>query len=167
MLIYSCSATKKTDDNPSQLYFSVSYDGGKTFKNRLVGENKGFSNRLAYLGNGKVVLAAGNDGAYISNDFGETIEKMEGVTYCKTVGYGAPEKKGGIYTLYMYGRPLENDPDGVYRSSDKGKTWVLINENQVSGGTGDGNFLVGDMNTFGMVYMSTLGLGIKYGRIKK
>ena len=167
MMVYSCSATKKSADAPAQLIFSVSHDGGKTFKNIIVGENKGYSNRLAYLGGGKVVLAAGKDGAYITNDFGETIEKIEGVTYCKTVGYGAPEKKGGIYTLFMYGKPLENDPEGIYRSSDKGKTWVLINENQVSGGTGDGNFLVGDMNTFGMVYMSTVGLGIKYGRIKK
>ena len=167
MMVYSCSATKKTEDSPSQIIFSVSYDAGKTFRNHIVGENKGFSNRLAYLGPGKIVLAAGRDGAYITNDFGETVEKMEGVSYCKTVGYGAPEKKGGIYTLFMYGKPLESDPEGIYRSSDKGKTWVLINENQVSGGTGDGNFLVGDMNTFGMVYMSTCGLGIKYGRIKK
>ena len=98
--------------------------------------------------------------------FGETVEKLEGVTFCKTVGYGAPEKKGGVYTLFMYGKTGLNDPEGIYRSSDQGKTWVLINENQISGGTGDGNFLVGDMNTFGMVYMSTCGLGIKYGRIK-
>ena len=167
MIIYSCSATKENEDGPSRLIFSVSNNGGLTFKNYIVGENKGFSNRMAFLGAGKVVLAAGKDGAYISNDFGETIEKMEGVYYCKTVGYGAPEKKGGIYTLFMYGKPLKEDPEGIYRSSDKGKTWILINENQISGGTGDGNFLVGDMNTFGMVYMSTCGLGIKYGRIKK
>ena len=166
MMVYSCSATKETADVPSRLIFSVSYDGGKSFRNRVIGNNKGFSNRLAYLGRGNVVLAAGIGGAYISTNYGETMEKLEGVFYCKTVGYGAPEKKGGYYTLFMYGKPLESDPEGIYRSSDRGKTWVLINENQVSGGTGDGNFLVGDMNTFGMVYMSTVGLGIKYGKIK-
>ena len=166
MMVYSCSATEKTEDFPSQIIFSVSYDSGKTFRNHIVGENKGFSNRLAYLGPGKIVLAAGKDGAYITNNFGETVEKMKGVSYCKTVGYGAPEKKGGVYTLFMYGKTGLNDPEGIYRSSDQGKTWVLINENQISGGTGDGNFLVGDMNTFGMVYMSTCGLGIKYGRVK-
>ena len=68
--------------------------------------------------------------------------------------------------MYIYGKPLESDPEGVYRSSDKGNSWVLINENHVFGGTGDGNFLVGDMNTFGLVYMSTCGLGIKFGKIK-
>ena len=166
MMVYSLSATRPTDDSPSQLIFGVSYNGGKSFRNRIIGENKGFSNRMAYLSGGKIVIAAGIDGAYISNDFGESIEKINGVSYCKTIGYGAPEKKGGINTLYMYGKPLENDPEGIYRSSDKGKNWVLINENNVFGGTGDGNFLVGDMNTFGMVYMSTCGLGIKYGKIK-
>lgn len=166
MMVYSCSATKETDETPSTLIFAVSTDGGKTFKNRILGNNMGFSNRLAYLGRGKVVLAAGHDGAYITTNFGETVEKLEGVTFCKTVGYGAPENKGGVNTLFMYGKLGIDSAEGIYRSSDQGKTWVLINENQISGGTGDGNFLVGDMNTFGMVYMSTCGLGIKYGRIK-
>ena len=77
-----------------------------------------------------------------------------------------PLKRKEVIIPYSCGKPLESDPEGISRSSDRGKTWVLINENQVSGGTGDGNFLVGDMNTFGMVYMSTVGLGIKYGKIK-
>ena len=32
------------------------------------------------------------------------------------------------------------------------------------GGPGNGKFIVGDMNTFGTVYMSTVGMGIVYGR---
>jgi hypothetical protein len=62
----------------------------------------------------------------------------------------------------MWGQPEESDPQGVYRSSDGGQTWVAINVNHTYGGTGNGNFLVGDMNTFGLVYMSTVGCGIVY-----
>ena len=166
MMVYTITATKATGETPSQVIFGVSYDAGKSFKNIVVGENKGFSYRLAYLAPGKIAMAAGKDGIYLTNNFGEDIEKLKGVSYCKTIGYGAPEKKGGINTMYIYGKPLESDPEGVYRSSDKGNSWVLINENHVFGGTGDGNFLVGDMNTFGLVYMSTCGLGIKFGKIK-
>ena len=85
--------------------------------------------------------------------------------YAKTVGYGAPEKKGGVNTLFMYGKPQESDPEGIYRSTDAGKTWVCINTDHLYGGTGNGNYLCGDMSTFGKVYMSTVGCGIVYGEI--
>ena len=39
---------------------------------------------------------------------------------------------------------------------------AFINLHHLYGGTGNGNFLVGDMNKFGMVYMSTVGCGIVY-----
>lgn len=87
------------------------------------------------------------------------------VNYCKTVGYGAPEKEGGLNTLYMYGKPAEDDAEGIYRSTDGGETWVCINTDHVYGGTGNGNFLVGDMDEFGKVYMSTVGCGIVYGQL--
>jgi hypothetical protein len=88
---------------------------------------------------------------------------MDNVSYAKTVGYGAPEKTGGPNTLYMYGKPDENDTEGIYRSTDAGKTWVCINTQHLYGGTGNGNYLVGDMNEFGKVYMSTVGCGIICG----
>ena len=65
----------------------------------------------------------------------------------------------------MFGRPQESDPEGIYRSQDAGQTWALINKDKVYGGPGNGNFLVGDLNEFGMVYMSTVGCGIVYGRL--
>ena len=33
-------------------------------------------------------------------------------------------------------------------------------------GTGNGNFIVGDMNTFWTLYMSTVGSGVVYGKLK-
>lgn len=121
--------------------------------------------RIAYLGEGTIAVAAGYYGAYLVTDYGKTVTKMDNVNYCKTMGYGAPEKEGDLNTLYMWGKPTDTDPEGIYRSTDSGETWVAINLEHAYGGTGNGNFLVGDMNTFGTVYMSTVGCGIVRGTL--
>ena len=147
--------------------FMVSDDYGKTFKSQQVVmyDQCDSAHRIAYLGEGECVIGAGWYGAYHVSDYGNTVEKLDSVFYCKTIGYGAPEKEGGLNTLYMYGQPAESDPEGIYRSTDAGKTWVCINTEHLYGGTGNGNFLVGDMNEFGKVYMSTVGCGIVYGSV--
>lgn len=119
---------------------------------------------LAYIKEDTLAAAAGWYGLYIITENGTKAEKTD-VFYAKTVGYGAPEKAGGPNTLYMYGKPSESDVEGIYRSVDEGKTWVCINTDHLYGGTGNGNFLVGDMDEFGTVYMSTVGCGIVYGKI--
>ena len=163
--IYDTTKKEPTLDD-AQYDLAVSTDGGKTFTNQIVCpyDQCDVANRIAYLGKGQIVVAAGWQGAYISSDFGKTVKKLDSVFYCKTIGYGAPEKEGGINTLFMYGKPNTDDIEGIYRSTDAGKTWVLINTKNLYGGTGNGNFIVGDMNTFGMVYMSTVGCGIIYGK---
>ena len=167
-IVYSYSNKAKSDENPNpQNIFGISKDSGKTFTTQVVSEDEEHSERIAYLGKGKVVLAAGKGGAYMVSNFGEKIEKLENVNYCKTIGYGIMEKNEEDYTLYMYGKPKSSSKEGIYRSQDSGKTWVLINSDKLYGGTGNGNFLVGDMNTFGTVYMSSVGWGIIYGRLKQ
>ena len=169
MVVYSYSYTKKSSTNPNaENILGISGDGGKTFSNKVVCRYDGsnFSNRIAYLGKGKLALSAGNNGLYIVSNFGKTIKKVENVEYCKTVGFGAPEHEGDENTLYIYGRPLRTDPEGVYRSQDEGNSWILINHEYLYGGTGNGNFVVGDMNNFGTLYMSSLGCGIIYGKMK-
>ena len=168
MIVYTYSLIKKSEDNPGQYVLGVSGDGGKSFYAKPISDYDGsnFSNKIAYIGEGKIALCAGNNGIYVVSKFGEKMEKIETVQYCKTIGFGAPEKKGKSNTLYIYGRPLYYDPEGLYLSQDEGYTWVLVNHENLYGGTGDGNFVVGDMNIFGTFYMSTLGYGILYGKLK-
>jgi hypothetical protein len=53
---------------------------------------------------------------------------------------------------------------GLYRSTDQGANWIRINDDAHQfGGPGNGQFVVGDMNIEGVVYMSTVGRGIVYG----
>lgn len=169
---YWASDTTKTeptfDDANYQLMVSTDY--GKTFTSTGICkyDQCDVANRIAYLGEGQIVLGAGWNGMYhVTVKDGKITEskKLDSVSYCKTVGYGAPEKEGDVNTLYMYGKPQDSDPEGIYRSQDGGQTWVCINTEKLYGGTGNGNFLVGDMNEFGTVYMSTVGCGIVYGKL--
>lgn len=167
----SWSYSKTEPDITDACYkFCISTDYGKTFTSTDICKYDMCDSaaRIAYLGEGELILGAGWNGMYhVSVKDGKITsnEKIDGVSYCKTVGYGAPEKEGDVNTLYIYGKPEDSDPEGIYRSQDGGKTWVCINTENLYGGTGNGNFLVGDMNEFGKVYMSTVGCGIVYGQL--
>ncbi len=54
---------------------------------------------------------------------------------------------------------------GVFRSIDSGASWLGIHDdNHQYGGPGDSQFVIGDANTYGVVYMSTAGRGIVTGK---
>lgn len=163
---WASDLTKKEPTLEESHYgFFISKDGGKTFTGQIVCRYDMCDNAgdPAYLAEDTIIVAGGWYGLYKITDGGSKIEKLESVSYAKTVGYGAPEKEGGLNTLFIYGKPADTDPEGVYRSTDGGQTWDCINTAHLYGGTGNGNYLVGDMNEFGKVYMSTVGCGIVYG----
>ena len=163
---YSKTAPDATD---AQYKLCVSTDGGKTFTSTdiCMYDQCDSAGRIAYLEKGHLILGGGWYGMYDVTVSGgkATVKKLDNVSYCKTVGYGAPEKSGGINTIYFYGKPDESDPEGIYRSTDGGKTWLCINTDHLYGGTGNGNYIVGDMDEFGKIYMSTVGCGIVYGQL--
>ncbi|NLT08665.1 MAG: 1,4-beta-glucanase [Ruminococcus sp.] len=155
------------DASDAQYKLCVSSDGGKTFTSTdiCMYDQCDSAGRIGYLEKGHLILGGGWYGMYdvTVKDGKVTSKKIENVSYCKTVGYGAPEKAGGINTIYFYGKTDADAPEGIYRSTDGGKTWDCINTDHLYGGTGNGNFLVGDMDEFGKVYMSTVGCGIVVG----
>lgn len=164
---WASDTTKKEPTlDDAQYNFYISTDYGATFKKTTVCKYDmcDHTGDLAYISEDKIAMAVGWNGMYIITDGGKNIEKSD-VFYAKTIGYGAPEKDGDPNTLFIYGKPDEDDVEGIYRSQDGGKTWVCINTDHLYGGTGNGNFIVGDMNEFGKLYMSTVGCGIVYGEV--
>ena len=109
------------------------------------------------------------DGGLVrSVDAGATFASLPGVTYAAAVGFGKAAPGAGYPAVYIWG--TVGGVRGVFRSTDAGAsdtatTWLRINDDQHQyGGPGDAQFVVGDANTFGVVYMSTAGRGIVFGR---
>jgi len=83
---------------------------------------------------------------------------------CVGVGKAAPGKT--YPSLYVWGKPTTADPTGLYRSDNEGATWIRINDDRHQfGGPGNAQFVKGDMNVYGRVYMSTVGRGVIYGEL--
>ncbi|MCI5601062.1 MAG: 1,4-beta-glucanase [Hallerella porci] len=166
----------------------VSTDAGKTFTeaaNRLQNESAG----VYYNGSGlirtvpkreghlwvpmdqaQVWLAKGysENGLAYTEDGGASWNKCEGVSTAIAVGLGKAKEGEDYEAIYIWGIAGGADnPLGIYRSTDKGKTWDRINDDKHQfGGPGNGNFVVGDFNHFGAVYMSTVGRGLIVGAPK-
>jgi len=87
--------------------------------------------------------------------------KINAVTACSAVGIGKTATGASYPTIYIWG--TVGGVEGVYRSINQGASWTRINDDAHEwGGTGNGQFVIGDMNTYGRVYISTVGRGIVY-----
>lgn len=141
----------------------VSSDGGKSFEKKgtdlfLMGDRLAVSPTEA----GTFYLPAGA-GLYKTTDHGETFTRIDTVKACQSVSLGKAKNDGDPYVIYVYGTVADNDATGIYMSEDEGATWTRINDDAHQfGGTGNGGWISGDMNTYGRCYMSTVGLGIVY-----
>lgn len=149
--------------------FYKSSDQGKSFSevgNPGVSQFNKFRAIPGYEGDLWLPIAAQDDNGNAtggkllhSTDGGKTWTEISGITYCEAVGFGAPKKKGDYPAIYALAQ-IEGTI-GVYGSDDKGKSWARINDDgHEFGGLANGEFVLGDMNTYGVVYMSTAGRGI-------
>lgn len=141
--------------------FYMSDDYGATFTSQEM--SNGDLGRITVVsGEEGLVYAPGNNCLYVSTDHGQTFTTVKDVNVCEAVGAGIG-KNGTGYTLYIYG--AVNDCDkGLYRSDDQGSSWIRMSkEENLYGGPGNGKFVIGDWNTYGRFYMSTVGMGIVYG----
>jgi len=142
----------------------ASIDGGATFTPRASLPAGGARVLRPVPGReGDLWVPLKNGGLVRSQDGGATFTPLAGVGYCGAVGFGKAAPGKNHPTVYMWGSV--KDVRGIYRSLDLGATWQRINNDAHQyGGPGDGQFIVGDANRFGVVYMSTAGRGIVYGK---
>ena len=99
-----------------------------------------------------------------STDGGVTWTRISGLSTCISIGLGKAAPGASYFALYIWGAPTASSPIGIYRSDDMGTTWVRANDDAHQfGGPGNGNFVTGDFNIYGRVYMSTVGRGLVYG----
>jgi hypothetical protein len=100
-------------------------------------------------------------------DGGETFSRIDSsiVQICAAVTLGKAAANASYPTLFIWGA-ANHGPVGIYRSTDKGATWVRINDDYHQyAGPGNAYLLSGDWNVYGRVYMSSAGRGLIYGNI--
>lgn len=117
------------------------------------------------LDQNQVWLAGGysRNGLALTEDGGRTFVRFPSVDLCVSVGLGKAAPGASYPALYIWGA-ANGGPVGIYRSIDKGATWIRVNDDAHQfGGPGNGNFVVGDFNVYGRVYMSTVGRGLIFG----
>lgn len=112
---------------------------------------------------GDLWVALRGGGLVRSTNSGASFSPLSNVSFCSAVGFGKTLAGASYPTVFIWGA-VGDGKRGLYRSSDAGASWSRINDDAHQfGGPGNGQFVVGDMNTEGMVYMSTVGRGIVYG----
>ena len=103
-------------------------------------------------------------GLAYTEDGGKSWNRCEGASTAIAVGIGKAKEGSDYETIFIWGAAKSGDAIGIYRSTDKCKTFERINDDMHQfGGPGNGQFVQGDMNNFGVVYMSTVGRGTVVG----
>lgn len=115
--------------------------------------------RLVPGATGDIWVPLGKGGLARSTDGAATFSTITNIPYCEAVGFGRAAEGKTFPAVYLFGAVA--GATGVFQSIDEGVTWVRINdESHEYGGLANGEFVAGDMNIFGVVYMSTAGRGI-------
>jgi photosystem II stability/assembly factor-like uncharacterized protein len=145
--------------------FFSSADKGAAFTEVSSPGASGFQKfRLAPNRVGDIWLPLTGGGLMRSTDGGATFGKIAPVSYCEAVGFGKAAEGGSFPAVFIFG--TVGGATGVFMSGDEGANWVRANDgNHEYGGLANGEFIAGDMNVYGRVYMSTAGRGIVYGEI--
>jgi xyloglucan-specific exo-beta-1,4-glucanase len=142
----------------------ISNNGGSTFTNAGALAAWGATiGRAAPGREGDVWVALNGSGLARSTNSGVTFSTFSNVSQASAVGFGKTATGASYPTVFIWG-VANGGPRGVYRSTDAGASWMRVNDaNSQFGGPGNGQFVMGDMNTEGVVYMSTVGRGLVYG----
>jgi photosystem II stability/assembly factor-like uncharacterized protein len=160
------NANKLYAYQPNNGAFYVSTDAGVSFQAATPVNNRGAARIRAVPGReGDVWVPLNGSGLTRTTDSGATFQAVAGVQQCAALGFGAAAPGQSYPAIYIWGR-AGGGPTGVYRSIDSGSSWSRINDDAHEyGGPGNGQFIIGDANVYGRVFMSTAGRGIAYGEL--
>ncbi|WP_030373350.1 RICIN domain-containing protein [Streptomyces rimosus] len=140
----------------------ASTDGGATFTARATGLPSGGRLKAVPGVAGDLWIAGGDQGLLHSTDGGRTFARLTTVKSAAALGFGKAAPGASYQALYMIG--TVNDVSGVFRSTDKGATWLRVNDGAHQWGNISGvGVITGDPDTFGRVYIGTNGRGLQYG----
>ncbi|MCY0924634.1 RICIN domain-containing protein [Streptomyces sp. H27-H1] len=164
----STGAVVVADRSSARTFYSLaggtlyaSTDGGASFTARATNLPAG---RLVAVPGiaGDLWISGGGKGLLHSTDGGRNFTALTTVKSASAVGFGKAAPGASYQALYLIG--TVKDVTGVFRSSDKGATWVRINDDAHQwGNISGGGVITGDPDTFGRVYVGTNGRGLQYG----
>ncbi|MDR0290465.1 MAG: xyloglucanase [Treponema sp.] len=141
----------------------ASSDGGRTFavaNSSFVSGEISASNLKAAVGlEGHLWLAAGKAGLYHSMDGGSTWQQLPGFDEAPIIGLGKAAPGADYQALYT--NSSINGQWGIYRSDDKGQSWIRINDGTKQFGAAN-TAITGDPRIYGRVFLATNGRGIQY-----
>lgn len=140
----------------------ASTDGGATFTARAADLPAGGRLKAVPGAAGDLWIAGGSQGLLHSTDGGRTFTRLAPVKAASAIGFGKAAPGGSYQALYLIG--TVKDTTGVFRSTDKGATWLRVNDDAHQwGGIGGTGVITGDPDAFGRVYVGTNGRGLQYG----
>jgi len=164
----NCIQIRPDGKNPTLMYgydhqdLYISEDGGKTYKKQASNMSSG-QLMSPYEVEGHLWLACTYwGGVQISTDKGKTFKEVDPkFKTADSVGFGkAAPGSSAPYTVYVVGK--YDGYYGVYRSTDLGSTWELLNDDSHQWGVYNSK-VIGDPNIFGRVYVATNGRGVIVG----
>ena len=139
----------------------ASTDGGATFTARATNLPAGRLTAAPGIA-GDLWISGHHKGLLHSTDGGRTFTTLKSVKDASALGFGKAKPGTGYHALYLIG--TVKDATGVFRSTDKGATWLRVNDKAHQwGAIGAVGVITGDPDTYGRVYIGTNGRGLQYG----
>ncbi|MBB6420809.1 photosystem II stability/assembly factor-like uncharacterized protein [Streptomyces sp. AK010] len=164
-------SSARTFYSPSGGTLYAGTDGGATFTARATGLPSGRLTAVPGIA-GDLWIAGSTKGLLHSTDGGRTFTTLKTVQAASALGYGKAKPGARYQALYLVG--TVKDVTGVFRSTDKGATWLRVNDKGATwlrvndkahqwGAIGGVGVITGDPDTYGRVYVGTNGRGLQYG----
>ncbi|MFD9561281.1 RICIN domain-containing protein [Streptomyces sp. NPDC059994] len=139
----------------------ASTDGGANFTARATNLPAGRLTAVPGIA-GDLWISGSGKGLLHSTDGGRTFTTLKTVESASALGFGKAAPGADYQALYLIG--TVKDVTGVFRSTDKGATWVRVNDDAHQWGSiGGVGVITGDPDTYGRVYVGTNGRGLQYG----